>query len=175
MEENEISTEETTVSETTETPVTEENSISEGEVFRKKGEEHVHIERLKMRRAGEAERRAIEAEFRKINAIDPSVKTFDDLILMENSEEFAAKVRKGYSLYDAFILTNGKKLSQRIKNQAVRAALSRLGAKQHLTGAGTGGGEAAIDVPAETYSLYKSLYPNITDKEIRAHYKNHNK
>lgn len=139
------------------------------------GEEFVNSERLALRREGEAKRRAIEAEFRKINAIDPSVKTFDDLMLMENAEEFAEKVRKGYSLTDAFIISNSKKLSQKIKAAAVRTALSRLAAKKHLTGAGTGGGEAAIDVPAETYSLYKSLYPNITDGEIKKHYKKHNK
>ena len=138
-------------------------------------EELVDKERLALRHKGEARRRAIEDEFRKINAIDPSVKSFDDLILMENAEEFAEKVRRGYSLTDAFIITNSKKLSQRIKNAAVRSTLSRLAAKQHLTGAGTGGGEAAIDVPAETYSLYKTLYPNITDSEIKKHYKMHNK
>lgn len=144
-------------------------------IQRREGEEFVDEERLAYRREGEARRRAIEAEFRKINAIDPSVKSFDDLMLMENADEFAEKVRKGYSLADAFILTNGKKLSQRIKAAAVKTALSRLAAKQHLTGAGTSGGEAAIDVPAETYSLYKSLYPSLSDSEIKRHYKKHNK
>jgi hypothetical protein len=142
---------------------------------RDEGEEFVNSERLTLRHQGEARRRAIEEEFRKINAIDPTVKSFDDLMLMENAEEFAEKVRRGYSLTDAFIITNSKRLSARIKNAAVRSTLSRLAAKQHLKGAGTGGGEAAIDVPAETYSLYKSLYPGITDGEIRRHYKAHNK
>lgn len=141
----------------------------------REGEEYVNPERIALRREGEAQRMAIEAEFRKINAIDPSVKSFDDLMLMENAEEFAEKVRKGYSLSDAFIISNSKKLSQKIKAAAVKTALSRLVAKQHLTGAGTGGGEAAIDVPAETYSLYKSLYPSITDSEIKKHYKMHHK
>jgi hypothetical protein len=145
-----------------------QQNLKDEEVF-------VNSERLAMRREGEAMRRAIEAEFRKINAIDPSIKSFDDLMLMENSEEFAEKVRKGYSLTDAFIIANGKKLSQKIKAAAVKSAISRLVAKQHLTGAGTGGGESAIDVPAETYSLYKSLYPNLTDGEIKKHYKKHNK
>lgn len=155
---------------------TEENEQhSETENVVQSGEEFVSPERLKLRHEGEAKRRAIEAEFRKINAIDPSVKSFDDLMLMENADEFAERVRRGYSLTDAFIITNQKKLSQRIKTAAVRSALARMGAKKHLTGAGTGGGEAAIDVPAETYSLYKSLYPNITDGEIKKHYKQHNK
>ncbi|MBE6649383.1 MAG: hypothetical protein E7614_07700 [Ruminococcaceae bacterium] len=155
---------------------TEENEQhSETENVVQSGEEFVSPERLKLRHEGEAKRRAIEAEFRKINAIDPSVKSFDDLMLMENADEFADRVRRGYSLTDAFIITNQKKLSQRIKTAAVRSALARMGAKKHLTGAGTGGGEAAIDVPAETYSLYKSLYPGITDGEIKKHYKQHNK
>lgn len=149
-------------------------SSAEAEPF-SRNEDFVNEERLAMRREGEAKRRAIEAEFRKINSIDPTIKSFDDLMLMENAEEFAAKVRKGYSLTDAFILSNGKKLSQRIKTAAVRSALSRLAAKQHLTTAGAGGGAAAVDVPAETYSLYKSLYPNISDSEIKRHYKKHNK
>ncbi len=155
--------------------VTDTPETTSEEVKMKDEEAFVDSERLSMRRKGEAMRRAIESEFRKINAIDPSVKTFDDLMLMENAEEFAEKVRKGYSLTDAFVLTNGKKLSQKIKAAAVKSALSRLAAKQHLTGAGTGGGESAIDVPAETYSLYKSLYPNLTDGEIKKHYKKHNK
>ncbi len=155
---------------------TEETEIhSETETVIQPDEEFVNPERARLRREGEAKRRAIEAEFRKISSIDPSVKSFDDLILMENADEFAEKVRRGYSLTDAFILTNQKKLSQRIKTAAVRSALARVGAKKHLTGAGTGGGEAAVDVPAETYSLYKSLYPNITDGEIKKHYKQHNK
>ena len=138
-------------------------------------EDFIHPERLELRRKGEAKRLAIEAEFRKINALDPTVKSFDDLMLMENAEEFAEKVRKGYSLSDAFIITNGKKLSEKLKNSAVRAALLRLGTKQHLVSTSTGGGEAAVDVPAETYSLYKTLYPDITDREIKKHYKKHNK
>ena len=142
---------------------------------RREGEEFVHPDRISLRREGEAKRRAIEAEFRKINAIDPSVKSFDDLMLMENAEEFAEKVRRGYSLTDAFILANRKQLTHKIKTSAVRAALAKLGAKQHLTGAGTSGGETAVDVPAETYSLYKSLYPNITDGEIKKHFKSHNR
>ncbi len=135
----------------------------------------VHPERLALRKKGEERRLAIEAEFRKINALDPSVKSFDDLMLMENAEEFAEKVRKGYSLSDAFIITNGKKLSERLKNHAVRAALSRLGAKQHLVSTSSFNSDGAVDVPAETYSLYKTLYPDISDKEIRKHYKKHNK
>ena len=138
-------------------------------------EDFIHPERLELRRKGEAKRLAIEAEFRKINALDPTVKSFDDLMLMENAEEFAEKVRKGYSLSDAFIITNSKKLSEKLKNSAVRAALLRLGTKQHLVSTSTGGGEAAVDVPAETYSLYKTLYPDITDREIKKHYKKHNK
>ncbi len=152
-----------------------ETVASESPPKRYENEAFVHPERIKLRREGEEKRRAIEAEFRKINALDPTVRSFDDLMLMENAEEFASKVRKGYSLTDAFILTNQKKLNQRLKNSAIRSALSKLGAKQHLTGAGTGGGEAAVDVPAETYSLYKSLYPGITDGEIKKHYKQHNR
>ncbi len=135
----------------------------------------IHPERLALRKKGEERLLAIEAEFRKINALDPSIKSFDDLVAMENAEEFAEKVRKGYSLSDAFILTNGKKLSEKLKNQAVKAALSRLGTKQHLVSTSSANTDSSFDVPAETYSLYKNLYPNITDKEIRKHYKKHNK
>ncbi len=163
--------------------LSEGNTDSERASFSKSGEKpsrderdtFTHPERLALRKKGEERRLAIEAEFRKINALDPSVKSFDDLILMENAEEFAEKVRKGYSLSDAFIITNGKKLSEKLKNQAVKATLSRLGTKQHLVSTSSAGTDSAFDVPAETYSLYKNLYPNITDKEIRKHYKKHNK
>ena len=85
-----------------------EESEDVEEAPRDEREDFIHPERLALRRKGEAKRLAIEAEFRKINALDPTVKSFDDLMLMENAEEFAEKVRKGYSLYDAFIITNGK-------------------------------------------------------------------
>ena len=152
-----------------------EESEDVEEAPRDEREDFIHPERLALRRKGEAKRLAIEAEFRKINALDPTVKSFDDLMLMENAEEFAEKVRKGYSLYDAFIITNGKKLSEKLKSSAVRSALTRLGAKQHLVSTSSGVLESAVDVPAETYSLYKTLYPDITDREIKKHYKKHNK
>ena len=115
-------------------------------------------------------KKAIDEEMKKITDIDCDIKTFDDLMGMERADAFAEKVRKGYSLSDAYMVVNSKKIFEKQKSAALKAAAGRFTSKRHLTGAGTSGGEMAVDVPSETYALYKAMYPDLSDSEIKKHY-----
>lgn len=127
----------------------------------------------KQQREEELKRAAVEEEIKKISALDNSVKSFRDLIEMENSEEFMEKVNKGYSLSDAYFLVNGKKLMSRAADNASRAAMNKFSSKSHLRGVPQDKAAAPTDVPAETLNLYRMMFPEMSEDAIRKHYAKH--
>ena len=127
----------------------------------------------KQQREEELKRAAVDEEIRKIGALDSNIKSFRDLIDMENAEEFMEKVNKGYSLSDAYFLVNGKKLMSRAAGNASRAAINKLNSKNHLRGVLQDGAQTPVDVPAETLMLYRSMFPEMSEDAIRKHYAKH--
>ena len=124
-------TQETSSKEVTENPQEEKETLPKEATEADEGaelkEDFVSDDRAEARRLADAKLVALESALRKINSLDPSIKTFDDLMNMENSAQFAEKVKRGYSLTDAFIIVNGKKIAERMKAAAVRSALAIYG------------------------------------------------
>ena len=118
---------------------------------------------------------AISSELAKINAIDPDIKSFDDILNSDTGKAFTEKVRRGYSLYDAYLVTNQKRILRSVSESAHQSAINSVNSKSHLTGNGVSKAEAPIDVPSKTYFLYKSMFPQLSDQQIKAHYAKHNR
>ncbi len=123
--------------------------------------------------AAEAEAR-IQEQLKEIQKLDESMKTLEDLAKMEAYEAFYGLVQKGYSMVDAYKLTNFDKLTQKAAGAEKQKALNLVNSKTHLEGT-KARGEGAITVPAEVKVNYRIFMPKATDAEIEAHYRAYRK
>lgn len=126
------------------------------------------------REAREAAARVkLDEQIREIGAIDPSIKSLEDLAKMPTYPRFYELVQRGNTLIDAFRLANFDALTQRAAAGARQAAANAARSKEHLEptrSRGTG----AVSVPAEVREQYLLFNPGATDEEIQKHYqKNH--
>jgi len=127
--------------------------------------------------AEKAERAAREAaarvkmdeQLREIGALNPSIRSLEDLAKMPTYPRFYELVRRGNTLTDAFKLANYEALTQSAAAGARQAAVNAARSKGHLEqtrSRGTG----AVSVPAEVREQYKLFNPDATDEEIQRHY-----
>ena len=125
-------------------------------------------------RAAEVNRRAQEAvtmELKKISALDPAVKTMEDIAKMPTAGKFNEYVQKGLSLTDAFELANREAITARRIEAAKTAARNGVAGKQHLNPVGgSGEGNEPISVPAADRAAYLELFPDATEDDIRREY-----
>lgn len=112
---------------------------------------------------------AIEKEIKLINQINPNINTLDDISREENCQEVIDKLNKGYSLYDAYVLSNLDKINANNLEKGKRKAIDDVNSKKHL-GKTRGGSGDYTEVPQDIYATYKKNLPNWSDKQIREHY-----
>lgn len=110
----------------------------------------------------------IERQLAEINTIDPSIKTLSDLTKLDNYQELYDKVGKGYSIIDAYKLTNW----DRSRDAAVKAAKQEArnaGSKAHLTRT-EGRGNGALSVPEDVMREFRTFNPTASEADITAYY-----
>ncbi len=108
---------------------------------------------------------AIAAEMQKITAIDPTVKSLEDIAKMPTAADFNRYVQRGNTLEEAFYLANRKDIEQKRLAAAKQTAINQTRSKQGLF-SGAGGGAAGVSVPAEQAAAYREWFPDATDDEI---------
>lgn len=106
----------------------------------------------------------------KINKMDPSIESIEDLMAADNYDEFYAIVQKGNSLEDAYKIVNFDKLKNQTIDSTNKEAITKLTSKNHLKTI-TGNKSDDVLVPDEVLRGYKKNIPGITDEEIKKHYK----
>lgn len=117
----------------------------------------------------------VDEQLKAISALDPSIRTLEDLAKMPTYPKFYELVKKGNDLTDAFKLANYDALTKGAAAGARQAALNAAQGKQHMGQTQTRGA-GAVSVPAEVMEQYRAFNPDATEAEIRAHYaKNHQK
>lgn len=122
----------------------------------------------------EKAKNAVAADLKEISAVNPDIKTLDDLVGLPNYGEIYEKIKRGYSLSDAYFSVNRKEISSRQAASARQAALNAVSSKGHLESSssrGTGG----VSVPPEVIKMYREMSPGITDAEIKEHYSSYAK
>lgn len=130
-------------------------------------------EQLAATQAQAAEQAQLEAELQKIYAIDPLVKTPEDLLNLPTAEVFKAYVDKGYSFEDAHYLANRERL-EAAKADAIRQqTLNDVRSKSHLTPDGNSRGNGAAAVPADHMAMFRLLNPTASEADIIAYYNKH--
>lgn len=108
---------------------------------------------------------AVAAEMQKITAIDPTIKSLEDIAKMPTAGDFNRYVQMGNTLEDAFFLANRKGIEQRRLAAAKQTAINQQRGKQDLY-SGAGGGPAGVSVPAEQAAAYREWFPDATEEEI---------
>jgi len=117
----------------------------------------------------------VDEQLKEIGALDPSIRSMEDLAKMPTYAKFYELVKKGNTLTDAFKLANYDALTKGAAAGARQAALNAAQGKQHMGQTQTRGA-GAVSVPAEVMEQYRAFNPDATEAEIRAHYaKNHKK
>lgn len=101
---------------------------------------------------------------------------YGDLV-PENLAEFAEatvdKVRRGYSLYDAWYLDNRAQVMEKQKKAAEQKALNRINSKSHLRTEGDGAGDETqvSTVPLSQDTLQAYLDSGMSERQARAFHK----
>lgn len=114
-------------------------------------------------------KRELDEQVELINKIDGSIKSMDDIAKLENVQEIIDKVKKGYTLYDAYRTSNMDKILSNNLDSARRNAIDDINSKSHIK-TSTGGTGKTIHVPKDVYDMYKRNLPSWTDDQIRKHY-----
>ncbi|MBR5329471.1 MAG: hypothetical protein IKV45_04615 [Firmicutes bacterium] len=114
--------------------------------------------------------RLVSAELDKIRQWDDAVEAIGDVAASEVFPAIYEKVKKGYSLSDAFYLANADRLQQAAVTRAEEAARAQLQSKEHLRGRTTGRGSGDIRIPADVMAEFKRIMPDADIETIRKFY-----
>lgn len=82
------------------------------------------------------------------------------------------RLQRGYTLYDAWFLSNRAKITEQTQKAASQKTLNNLNSKAHLKTEGDGAGDSnasTIPLPAETLAMYVDT--GMTEKQARAFHK----
>lgn len=105
----------------------------------------------------------------QISAVDPDIKSLDDLIKLENYDEFYGLVEKGYSIPDAYKIVAFDKITARKVDSATENVITNANSKNHMKPL-SGGKSREISVPQDILATYRKNMPNMSEQEIREHY-----
>jgi hypothetical protein len=110
------------------------------------------------------------AELQKIGALDPSIKTLEDIRAMPTAQRFNDLVQKGVSMEEAFYLANRQQIEERKLAAAKAAAQNQMAGKGHLNPMGAVSGKTPVQVPRGVVDAYRTMMPDATDAEIQKAY-----
>ena len=114
----------------------------------------------------------IDNQIKMINAIDPSIKSFNDLENTVGKDAMLEMVQRGYGLYDAYRLANYDALMEKRSAAAEQRAVNQAKGKSHLTPTTSGStqSDGMEDIPDSQISKWRAFFPDASDKELREKY-----
>lgn len=121
------------------------------------------------------EQQKLDAAVEKIKQFDKSVKTQQDIIDNPHFQEIAAMYNRGYSLEDAYYLANRAEMEQKKQAATRQQTMNQMTSKQHLKKTGNSGAGNEVVVPADVMAIYREMFPDKSDAEIKVHYARMNK
>lgn len=102
----------------------------------------------------------LDADFAELKKEYPEsgLKTLADLAMLPTYGDICEKIKKGYSLTDAYASANRAELRQKTTAAAKQKTLNNINSKQHLNTEGDGAGETNdIHVPDDTMQMYLDM------------------
>lgn len=113
---------------------------------------------------------ALQAELKKVTAMDPSIKTLEDIRAMPTAAKVNEYVQKGLGLEDAFYLANRQAVDERRMAAARAATQQQIAGKGHLNPVSGVPGKTPYQVSQADIAAYRAFMPDATEAEIRAAY-----
>lgn len=113
---------------------------------------------------------AAEAEIKEISALDPEIKSIDDLRKMADYDRFRSLVvNNKLSYIDAFKLLRYEQLTTGREAGAARQAAFNAASKAHLrrSDGANDGADGEVTVTDADISRYRQFFPDMSAKEIR--------
>lgn len=123
-------------------------------------EREVRAERAKLK---------VAEQLKEIQAIDPNIKELKDLAKLETYPQLYDMVKRGYSIADAYRLSNFDALTQKAAEASRQAAMNAAKSKEHLNPT-VQRGAGAVTVPEDVKAEYLAFNPGATEAEIQKHY-----
>ncbi len=111
----------------------------------------------------------LDAAINEISSIDPDVKSLNDLLSLDNYDEFYDLVEKGYSLPDAYKIISFDKISSKKAASAAQNVINNISNKGHITTT-KGTQTKEITVPDDVLRTYRKNNPDMSEDDIRKHY-----
>jgi len=106
--------------------------------------------------------------------MDASVKSLEDLAGKDGWPRLLSMVRGGASLVEAYRGLYYDELAGARAQQAAQAgrqaALNQAAGKGHLEATGAQPGRGPVEVPDATMQLYREMFPDMSESEIRKAY-----
>lgn len=102
----------------------------------------------------------LDADFAELKKEYPEsgLKTLADLAMLPTYGDICEKIKRGYSLTDAYASANRAELRQKTTAAAKQKALNNINSKQHLNTEGDGAGETNdIHIPDDTMQMYLDM------------------
>lgn len=112
----------------------------------------------------------IKTAISEINSFDSDIKSIDDLFNMPNYDEYYKLVSKGYSLTDAYKIVAFDKITSHKAASAAQVVKNNINSKGHMKSM-TGSATNDVVVPEDVLAMYHKNLPNMTEQEIKDHYK----
>lgn len=111
----------------------------------------------------------LNTQLKRITEINPEIKSLEDLSELQNFDDFYKKVKSGYDLYDAYIVTSFNEVSDKKLSAAQQKVINNINSKSHMKGA-AGSKSTEVKVPDDIMSSYRVSLPKWTDEQIKEHY-----
>lgn len=109
----------------------------------------------------------IDKEIETIKKYDPAMTSFEAVVQSEHGAGIIDKVKRGYSLSDAFYLENKDTINQRTAEVSKQEAMNAARGKDHLQKS-VSHGDGGVVLSSEELTNYQRLNPDMSVDEIRA-------
>lgn len=130
-------------------------------------QQHTQEQQAQQRAAAE---KTLQAELEKIQKVDASIKTLEDLFSAPYGAELYQMAQSGYKLSDAHFLLNKDKLQKAQQEAARQQVLLNNRGKDHLHSSANSRGGGTVPVPADIMQAFRQFNPKATEAEIIAYY-----
>lgn len=126
---------------------------------------------------------AVQAELKELTTAHPDIKvaSIEDIMTLPNHEEIIKKIKRGYTLKDAYELVNRDVIDQKRTAAAEQAARNKLQSKAHLKPSSAGEAGELFVVPDDVMKMYREVNSKLpksqrrTEDQMREHYKRSSK
>lgn len=124
-----------------------------------------------MRERAKAVNAAAEQEISRalgnIAAVDPSIRSLEDIAKLPTAARFQELVSKGVGIEDAFFLANRKAMTEQTAKAAYAKGTRAGASRAHLAPLAAPDAPGQVNVPREFAENYRAFLPDATDREIR--------